>query len=324
MIYVNTNSKNVFYNFGAEMYFADKKNLGDTVFLFWQTSPTLMCGKYQNPFEEIDMAYAREKNITLVRRASGGGTIYTDEGGWQFSFIDKRANTDISFTEYMKPVIDALIKLGVPAEMSGRNDILAAGRKFSGNAQYKTDNATVHHGSLLFSTDIEEIVRATTVDEYKFTSKSIKSVKDRVVNLCEFRNGDMNSEQFGEYMVKEILKSGSKYFITEEDDREIKKLAKEYFENPERIYGLTPRFTVRKKGRFTGGTVAVELEVKKGKIVSLNLTGDFFSSKEVAYITQEMAGCPYEAQAVKENFSSLSDGAFYNITDEEIAKLIAE
>ena len=324
MIYVNTNSKNVFYNFGAEMYFADKKDLSDTVFLFWQTSPTLMTGKYQNPFEEIDTAYAREKNITVVRRNSGGGTIYTDEGGWQFSFIDRSANSDISFAEYMKPVVDALVRLGVPAERSGRNDILAGGRKFSGNAQYKTDNATVHHGSLLFSTDIEEMVRATTVDEYKFTSKSIKSVKDRVVNLCEFAPGGMTSEAFGEYMVKEILREGSEYFITEEDDREIKALAKEFFAVPERIYGLTPRFSVKEKGRFKGGSVQVEVDVKKGKIAALNITGDFFSSKEVAFIAQNMIGCPYEKQAVTEKFKQLSGGAFYGISDEEIANLIVE
>ena len=153
MIYVDTKSVDPYFNFGAEYYFAAEKDAGDAVLLLWSTSPTLMLGKYQNAWEEIDLAYAEEKGINLVRRLSGGGTIYTDGGGLQYSFIRRDGSREISFDEYMEPVVSALNSLGIPAERGGRNDILLGSKKISGNAQFKLRGSTVHHGSLLFDTD---------------------------------------------------------------------------------------------------------------------------------------------------------------------------
>ena len=184
MIYIETGSTDVYYNFGLENYFTVEKRLPDTVFLFWRTTPTLMVGKYQNILEEINKPYADAHGIHLVRRMSGGGTIYTDLGGWQFSFIQHREAGEIEFGQYIAPVIGALEEMGVTASFNGRNDLTIDGRKFSGNAQYRLGDCIVHHGSLLFDTDIRQMAEATTPDSYKITSKSIKSVRDRVTNIC--------------------------------------------------------------------------------------------------------------------------------------------
>ena len=185
MIYIETGSTDVYYNFGLENYFATEKRLPDTVFLFWRTTPTLMVGKYQNILEEINKPYADAHGIHLVRRMSGGGTIYTDLGGWQFTFIQHKEAGEIEFGQYIAPVIDALREMGVSASFNGRNDLTIDGKKFSGNAQYRLGDCIVHHGSLLFDTDIEQMVASTTVDSYKIISKSIKSVRDRVTNISE-------------------------------------------------------------------------------------------------------------------------------------------
>lgn len=108
MIYIETGSTDVYYNFGLEYYFTLEKRLPETVFLFWRTTPTLMVGKYQNVLEEINKPYADEHGIHLVRRMSGGGTIYTDMGGWQFTFIQHKEAGEIEFGRYIAPVIDAL------------------------------------------------------------------------------------------------------------------------------------------------------------------------------------------------------------------------
>ena len=108
MIYIETGSSDVYYNFGLEYYFTVEKRLPDTVFLFWRTTPTLMVGKYQNVLEEVNKPYADAHGIRLVRRMSGGGTIYTDLGGWQFTFIQHKSAEAIEFHEYIAPVIDAL------------------------------------------------------------------------------------------------------------------------------------------------------------------------------------------------------------------------
>ena len=130
MIYIETNSCNVFYNFAVENYFAEQKDLGDTVFLFWRTTPTLMVGKYQNVAEEINLPYAKEHGITVSRRFSGGGTIYTDMGGWQFSFIERKNAREIEFHEYIAPVIDALKVSAFPPPSTGATTLPLTERNF--------------------------------------------------------------------------------------------------------------------------------------------------------------------------------------------------
>lgn len=198
MIYIETGSTDVYYNFGLENYFTVKKRLPDTVFLFWRTTPTLMVGKYQNVLEEINKPYADAHGIHLVRRMSGGGTIYTDLGGWQFSFIQHKEAGEIEFGQYIAPVIGALGEMGVRASFNGRNDLTIDGRKFSGSAQYRLGDCIVHHGSLLFDTDIRQMAEATTPDSYKITSKSIKSVRDRVTNISDHLPVPMDPETFKE------------------------------------------------------------------------------------------------------------------------------
>ena len=112
MIYIETGSTDVCYDFALEYYFTLEKRLSDTVFLFWRTTPTLMVGKYQNVLEEVDKPYADAHGIRIVRRMSGGGTIYTDLGGWQFSFIQHRETGEIEFSQYIMPVLEALEEMG--------------------------------------------------------------------------------------------------------------------------------------------------------------------------------------------------------------------
>ena len=230
MIYIETGSTDVYYNFGLEYYFSVEKLLPDTVFLFWRTTPTLMVGKYQNVLEEVNKPYAEAHVIRLVRRMSGGGTIYTDLGGWQFTFIQHKEAGEIEFGSYIAPVIDALREMGVAATFNGRNDLTIAGKKFSGNAQYRLGDCIVHHGSLLFDTDIEQMVAATTVDSYKILSKSIKSVRDRVTNIREHLPAVMDVETFKEIMVRHIMRgSNDTYVVTPEDEARIQTIAREQF-----------------------------------------------------------------------------------------------
>ena len=228
MIYIETGSTDVYYNFGLENYFTVEKRLPDTVFLFWRTTPTLMVGKYQNVLEEINKPYADAHGIHLVRRMSGGGTIYTDLGGWQFSFIQHKEAGEIEFGQYIAPVIGALGEMGVRAAFNGRNDLTIDGRKFSGNAQYRLGDCIVHHGSLLFDTDIRQMAEATTPDSYKITSKSIKSVRDRVTNISDHLPQPMDPETFKEAMVRHIMNgSTAVYTVTPEDDARIREIARE-------------------------------------------------------------------------------------------------
>ena len=296
MIYIETGSTDVYYNFGLEYYFTLEKRLPETVFLFWRTTPTLMVGKYQNVLEEINKPYADEHGIHLVRRMSGGGTIYTDMGGWQFTFIQHKEAGEIEFGQYIAPVIDALREMGVSASFNGRNDLTIDGRKFSGNAQYRLGDCIVH-------------------------SKSIKSVRDRVTNISEHLPSPMDAETFKETMVRHIMNgSTAAYTVTPEDDARIREIAGEQFRSWERIFGRNPKFTIDRIGRFAGGKIQFKLDVQKGIIREAAVYGDFFSTLDASTICDALIGCPYERGAVLAALRSHGiDGAVYRISAEEMA-----
>ena len=326
MIYIETGSDDVYYNFALEYYFTVEKRLPDTVFLFWRTTPTLMVGKYQNVLEEINKPYADAHGIHIVRRMSGGGTIYTDLGGWQFTFIQQNGLEQIEFHQYLAPVVDALRALGVDAGFNGRNDLTIGGKKFSGNAQYRLEDATVHHGSLLFDTDIAQMVASTTVDSYKIISKSIKSVRDRVTNIAEHLPAPMDVEAFKAHMIRYIMGgSDAVYILTAEDDARIRQIALEKFNNWERIYGADPKFNIERTGRLPGGKMQFKIDVQKGVIRSAAVYGDFFATVDAGAISAALTGCRYDRASVLEALRSHGiDGAVYHISAEEMAEVIAD
>ena len=326
MIYIETGSTDVYYNFGLEYYFTVEKRLPDTVFLFWRTTPTLMVGKYQNVLEEINKPYADEHGIHIVRRMSGGGTIYTDLGGWQFSFIQHKEAEAISFHQYIAPVIDALAEMGVHAEFNGRNDLTIDGKKFSGNAQYRLDDCIVHHGSLLFDTDIQQMVASTSVDSYKILSKSIKSVRDRVTNISEHLPAPMEAETFKRFMVRHIMGgSEAEYKVTHEDDARIRQIAAEKFNNWQCIYGADPKFNIERTGRLAGGKMQFKIDVQKGIIRSAAVYGDFFSTLNAETICDALTGCRYNRSDVLKALQAHGiDGAVYRISAQEMANIIAD
>lgn len=326
MIYVETGSTDPYYNFGLEYWLITEKCFAeDTVFLFWRTEPTLMLGKYQNPYEEINLEYAREHKINIVRRMSGGGTIYTDMGGWQFTFITKGNDKNISFSEYILPVIDALHSLGVKdAGFNGRNDLVIGGRKFSGNAQYIHGGYTLHHGSLLYDTDIEQMVASTNVDPYKIISKSIKSVRDRVTNISEHLKEPVSAEEFKKLMVSHIMHgSENTYVPTPEETLRIEEIAREKFRNHRAVFGASPKYSIVRTGRFEGGKMEFCISVVKGRIADITVSGDFFGTVEAEDFAEVLRGCEYERGAVEAALEKLP-GTVYKVTAAEMAKVIAE
>ena len=324
MIYVETGSTDPYYNFGLEYWLITEKCLeDDTVFLFWRTEPTLMIGKYQNPYEEINLDYARAHHINIVRRMSGGGTIYTDMGGWQFTFITRGDGKNISFSEYILPVIDALHHLGVTeAGFNGRNDLVIGGRKFSGNAQYMHGGYTLHHGSLLYDTDIEQMVASTTVDPYKIISKSIKSVRDRVTNISEHLPEPVSPEDFKQLMVSHIMHGSDKTYVpTPEEQARIRAIGEEKFHSHQAIFGASPKYSIVRTGRFEGGKMEFHISVVKGRIADITVSGDFFGTVEAGDFAAVLKGCDYERGAVEAALEKLP-GTVYKVTAQEMARVI--
>ncbi len=290
------------YSFALEEFIiTDEQNNFDDDYLFiWNTNPTLMIGRFQNPIEEVNYAYATANRIPIVRRNSGGGTIYTDENCWQFSFITKRNKQNINnFQIFTKPILYILEKLGLTCSFSGRNDLLLNERKFSGNAQFNLGSRCLHHGSILFDADLDKMNEALRVCTNKIFSKSVKSVKERVINIKPFLNNpDMTSEEFKNEMLNIITKNMETISISKKHIPIIKKIEQTKFSTWEWNYGKSPEFDITKRTTTIGGTIVVNLNVKDGLIIDCKVNGDFFFNGDIDDFTNSLVGCKYEKTAI--------------------------
>lgn len=326
MIYIETHSTDPCYLFGLEYYYAAVQPLTDTVFLFWRTSPTVMVGKYQNAIEEVNRAYIEEHKIGVVRRMSGGGTVFTDEGGWQYSFIAPEDAGEIRFEKYTGPILRALETLGVNASFNGRNDLLIDGRKISGNAQYKLAGHTVHHGTLLFRTDASEIVAATHTDPQKIISHGIRSVRERVTTILEHLPQPITDEAFRDHMVSQILgEDGVRMPVDAQTQAAAQAIANERFRGYDNVWGASPRFSIVRTSRFAGGKVEWTLLVRRGIIAEAALSGDFFATEAVESLPSLLHGCRYERSAVLARLRGTEEAvSLYGVTVEEIAASVVD
>jgi len=299
----------------------------DSYFLFYINEPSIIIGKNQNTIEEINTDYVESNGIHVVRRLSGGGAVYHDLGNLNFSFLTKDDGDSFrNFKKFTQPIVDALKEMGVDAELSGRNDILAGGRKISGNAQFSTKGRMFSHGTLMFDTEIEAVVSALKVRKDKIESKGIKSIRSRVANIMEFIEEPISIDEFrlkllhsifgGEEEVKTIE-------LTEEDWANIHALSKERYANWEWNYGKSPAFNMSHSERFPVGGIDVRLQVKNGVIEDAHIYGDFFGVGDVADIEALLVGTAYEKSAITESLGDIDITTYLGgITKEQFLQLI--
>lgn len=312
--------------FAVEEYIMKNPKFDDEYFMFWRTKPTLMIGRFQNTIQEINSQFVRDNDISINRRHSGGGTVYTDPDCWQFSFITwKNAGQVKDFRDFTKPVIDALDKLGIKAEFSGRNDLHVAGKKFSGNAQFGIKNRFLHHGTILFDTNLDNLVRSLNVTDEKIISKGIKSVRERVTNIRPYLTKNMDSLTFRDTMIS-ILKGDMEHILLSEADlKEIYKIEKEKFLTWEWNFGNSPKFNMTKSNRFDGGKVEVQLNVENGIIKTCSIFGDFFCNGDISVIENAVVDCKYELSTIKSALQSVNaEQMLYLINIDELVACFVE
>ncbi|HHY74470.1 MAG TPA: lipoate--protein ligase [Bacillus bacterium] len=314
-------------NLAIEEFAVKNLDSNETYLLFYINEPSIIIGKNQNTIEEINAKYVEENGIHVVRRLSGGGAVYHDLGNLNFSFITKDdGNSFHNFKKFTEPVVIALHKLGVQAELSGRNDIVVEGRKISGNAQFSTKGRMFSHGTLMFDSNIDHVVSALHVKIDKIESKGIKSVRSRVANIREFLTSDMTIEEFRELLLNYIFSNDGEipeYKLTEEDWTQIEKIADEHYRNWDWNYGKSPKFNMQRSHRFPVGQIDVRLDVDKGIIENCKIFGDFFGIGDVAGISKKLQGIRYDKERVESALDGI-DFTFYfgNIEKEDFINLL--
>lgn len=291
MYFYRMKSYDIRDNLATEQYLMNKVDFDEPLVLFYIQKPCIIVGHNQNTLEEINSDYVKEHDITVTRRFSGGGAVYDDLGNVSFSFVVNSDNENFGdFAKLTKPIIDALKDMGATtAEVSGRNDLMVDGKKFSGNAMYTKHGKMFSHGTLAYDVDLSVLAKALNVPKDKIESKGIKSVKSRVTNVKpylkpEFQN--LTTEEFRDRLILELFHAKNmasiakkEYQLTKQDKSAIQKLNDDYYYNWDWVYGKSPDFTVKNRKHFDMGTVDVRYKVSGGKIQQVEIFGDFFGKK---------------------------------------------
>ena len=307
MLLINNDNTNPYFNFALEEYLLKKTD--QDLFRLWMCDPCISVGKNQNTISEINSDYVRKNSIPIVRRQSGGGAVFHDLGNLNFTFISCNNNSFSDFKRFTQPIIDLLKTLRINAEFSGRNDLLIDGKKFSGNAQYNYKNKVIHHGTLLFSSQISNLSNALKVKPIKLESKGIKSVKSRVTNISEHLDKPMNISEFRDLIMNYVfsLNSNNSYFnLTEKDIENVNKLSKEKYSTWEWNFGNSPNYSLIHELRYIGGTLEFHLNVSKGFITDIKFFGDFFGKKDISNVEDLLIGVKHEEESLKEELNNIN------------------
>ncbi|MDD7757520.1 MAG: lipoate--protein ligase [Clostridiales bacterium] len=305
MLLINNTNTNAYFNLAMEEYFL--KNTNEDIFLLWQNENSIIVGKNQNTLSEINYDYVKENNIKVVRRLSGGGAVFHDLGNINFTFISCNDNSFSDFKKFTMPIVEALKELNVHAEFSGRNDLLIDGQKFSGNAQYNYKNKVMHHGTLLFSSEINDLSNALKVKPSKFQGKSVKSVKSRVTNISSHLDKKMTVLEFKDYLMDFINKRDDNshfYELNDKDVESINKLVEEKYSTWEWNFGYSPKYSLYNELKYPGGNVEFSLDVHDGLIKDIKFFGDFFGKEDISFIENKLRNVKHNEYSIK---SALED-----------------
>lgn len=330
MIYYYNQSKNPYYNLALEELLTKDETITDEILLLWQNDNTIVVGVNQNTIEEINNDYVKKHNVNVVRRLSGGGTVYHDLGNLNFTFIFNKNKDNVrNYPLFTKPIVTVLQKLGVNAQFSGKNDLEIDGKKISGNAQYIYKNRIMHHGTILFNVDLTILPKTLKPDLTKLQSKAIKSVQARVTNILPLLVKKITIEQFKNLIIEELktTKRTKILDVSSELEQRAQQLAQEKYRTWQWNYGNSPAFNLENKVHLQDkGTVDVKIAVEQGIIKTIKIYGDFLGSKGTKTLETQLVNQPYNYQTISQliNENEVKEIFGSNFTKDEIVSVLVK
>ncbi len=316
-------SKNPRFNLALEEYVLKYLDSDEDFVLLWQNENSIIIGRNQNTFEEINSDVVKKHDVNVVRRITGGGAVYHDDGNLNFSFVTKMKDNLNDYKKFTAPVIEALNTMGVPAEFQGRNDIVVEDKKISGNAQSFYKHKMLHHGTILFDANLPFVAEVLNVKADKIKSKGIKSNRARVTNIKPYLKENIGMPEFKKTLLAYLLDTKNiqdhMYELTQDDLDKIQELMAKRYNKWAWNYGENPEFSLEKAGRYQGGKVEFHLNIKEGKIDDIKIFGDFLGSKDITTLEDKFRGVAFSEEKIKPLIEKEPlDEYFFNISVDDI------
>lgn len=316
MIYIVNGSTKPDYNIALEEYcFRNLRHHGK-IFILWINEPAIIVGKNQNTIEEVNTEYLKDNNIQVVRRISGGGAVYHDHNNLNYTIIsNEEKGAEFDFKTFSQPVIDTLADLGVRAEFTGRNDIVINGMKICGNAQAYLKGRVMHHGCLLFDTDLSVLSKALEQPKDIIKSRGVKSIRSAVSNILPHLPTKITVQQFSDRLLEKMKEEFSEmveYKFTDEELDDIEKIRATKFGTWDWNYGNSPKFGIERHSRFNAGKIDVHIDVKNSIINQIRFFGTFFGNNvNLDEIEKQLVGVRYSADDIKQTLSQLDFNNYF-------------
>ena len=325
MRYLKNPSTNPYYNMAFDEYCPESLPIDEPVFFLWQNRPAVIVGFNQEVNTEVNLDYLKENGIELVRRVTGGGAVYHDLENLNYTIVGRSEDLERDYPEYASIMAKALQSLGVPATLSGRNDILVEGRKVSGFAKRVCKNRLMVHGTLMYNVDVDVLTKVLNPSTTKLQSKGIASVRSRVANLREYLPNVPDIQTFSKQL-EEILSlhyQDTEYQLSEIDLANIQELTDKKFATWEWNYGRSPKATLTHSARLACGTVEIHLTLAENRISSCRFGGDFLGNLPTSDVEKVLQGVVYEPLAIQKCLQQLEISNYFDkVMAEDLVRMM--
>jgi lipoate-protein ligase A len=317
---ISSPSNDPYFNLASEEYFL--KCYQEDMFLLYRNTPSIVVGKHQNTLAEINFPFVQEKGITVARRISGGGTVFHDLGNLNFAFMSRGKEGElVDYGKFTQPIIEAMATMGLKVRMGKRNELLLGKKKISGTASHVFKRRVLHHGTLLFSSEMSVLSKALKVEVNKFNDRAVKSVRSQVTNIQDHLVEKMEVADFQNRLLAYIFNStenAQEYHFNNQDLKEIQQLRDNKFSTWEWNFGYSPKYQFNKNLVFKSGTLALHMNVEKGIIKEVNFEGEFMTTKDIHKLEDVLVGTIHDPETLRTRLSGINVADYITGLENEV------